>query len=271
MKCEAVDPPSGPIVLLDTTTGRAILRPFPDDWHAEILGIAPDGRWVIGRDSQGGLHIVDTADGHERAGFLPQRTADGLTAWWNMATAPDVDGVVLIRNSDEIHFWDSATSGVRLVVRVAGGPNGVTGLWSAVRSPDRRKLAATCGERTTIMVWDAATGGELGRQHVSRLLGADPTFSPDGRNIQMFDARSGSERACYVQRGEFGRLLGFSPDGRTLWTEGHERGTVNIRGWDVTPAGPPTWLLALTPVGLVFVIADYWRGRRRSGSKLQAT
>jgi hypothetical protein len=81
--------------------------------------------------------------------------------------------------------------------------------------------------------------------------------------IQMFDTRSGAERAYYTQSGEFGRLLGFSPDGRTLWTEMNDAGTVTICGWDTVSPGPPVWLPVTTGFGLLVIIADWRRGRRQ--------
>jgi hypothetical protein len=93
-----------------------------------------------------------------------------------------------------------------------------------------------------------------------------PAMPSRAFTAQLFDTKTGAERTCWTLRGDDCRPIGFSPDGRILWTRTHHVGSVEIRGWDVAPATPPVWLLAVTPVGLGFVVADRLCGRRRRAS-----
>ncbi len=87
--------------------------------------------------------------------------------------------------------------------------------------------------------------------------------------VQLFDTETGAERSVFDQERE-AQLLGFSPDGAMLWTsafvpesaDGH--GVATIRGWAVKSPGPPIWLLAATAVGIIALVLDWHRSRRRA-------
>jgi hypothetical protein len=109
-----------------------------------------------------------------------------------------------------------------------------------------------------------------------------PQLVPQRFLVHLFDARTGAERLVFSQTCDTNDyyLLGFSPDGRTLWT-GESRCALNgvptqpyaivVRGWTVNPSGPPAWLFAVTAVGILFVVVDWRRGRWHKDRKLQAT
>jgi hypothetical protein len=87
--------------------------------------------------------------------------------------------------------------------------------------------------------------------------------------VQRFDAQTGAERAVFDQGGE-GRLLGFSPDGQTLWTSAFvaetadgQQGVAVIRGWVTPSPWPPAWLIAVTAGAGLLASADYRYSRRR--------
>src|SRR5207237_4355333 len=101
-------------------------------------------------------------------------------------------------------------------------------------SPDGSTLAVLIGCETPIY----STLDQL----FHRVLGR-PKVVPRHWLIQLFDTRTGAERAVFSQ-GEEGQLLGFGPDGRTLWTAAHVpaaagsgAGVCVIRGW----VAPSPW------------------------------
>ena len=87
------------------------------------------------------------------------------------------------------------------------------------------------------------------------------------RFVQLFNSATGAELGAFPLH-ESTRLLGFSPDGQTLWTSRPDppnRSPHGYRyeGWAVPTAWPPAWLLAVTVLAILLVIADWYRSRRR--------
>ncbi len=68
---------------------------------------------------------------------------------------------------------------------------------------------------------------------------------------------------CYV--------LGFTPDSQTFWTQrltGDRQSSTRVfEQWPVPSPGVRWWLFAATALGLLFAVADWWRGRRISAPK----
>jgi WD40 repeat protein len=87
--------------------------------------------------------------------------------------------------------------------------------------------------------------------------------------VQLFDTDTGAERAAWTVCGSFrGQVLGFGPDGRSVWTEAHVTEDVwkrDVRVLELWPASgwPPLWLVGLSALGVLLAVADGWRARRR--------
>lgn len=201
----------GPIVLRDVATGQERLRLFGDDPKAEFSHVAPDGSWLIVRDSRNTLLIVDTTDGRQLAAFPAEKQGEAPVGWWHVAVDPDDHGVLLkCPWINELRIWDAHTRSVRLVVtdasRCAGlSPDGR--LIAVVKVHDRgtmlsallfpyfslafnalltpRSVDVYYSLPETVVVIDTTTGRELARHTLSS---ADHTtfyarFSPDGRRL----------------------------------------------------------------------------------------
>jgi WD40 repeat protein len=69
-----------------------------------------------------------------------------------------------------------------------------------------------------------------------------------------------------------GEPFAFGPDGKTIWTyevNGNLADSANmwltVRQWAIPTGRPPAWLLAVTAFGVLMVVADWHRSRRRLG------
>jgi hypothetical protein len=81
---------------------------------------------------------------------------------------------------------------------------------------------------------------------------------------RLFDLTTGSE-AGRVPSGI--TLIGFSPDGRSLWSGSQtvvgDTSLMVVEQWAVPTGRPPAWLLAVTALGVLLAVADWRRTRRR--------
>jgi WD40 repeat protein len=167
--------PHGEVKLWDAETGREI-RTFVVH-TAAVFGVAisPDSRWLAAGCADGMVRIWDTRDPAskarepgrhigtvERVVFLP----DG-----RLASAGGTEA-----GFGEVKIWDLATG---RVLDLRGHTDQV---WGLASSPDGRRLATGCNDRT-IKLWDTATGEEVFtlRGHMSGVIRV--AFSRDGRRI----------------------------------------------------------------------------------------
>jgi hypothetical protein len=100
--------------------------------------------------------------------------------------------------------------------------------------------------------------------------------------LAVFDVRTGemSHRLRGFPDGT--HLIGFGPDGRTVWTMTYTPaapvaaqpkvpaagdGTLRVQQWALSFSWPPAWLVAVTALGLALATADYGRSRRRRAAE----
>jgi len=143
--------------------------------------------------------------------------------------------------TETVHLWDVKTG--RLLHRFrkeTSCPNRL------VFSSDRTMLAAIGDGASSPSLWDVKTGQQL---HILEPLSKDPldveaAFSPDGRLLAVSDYRgqltlysTATGKRLHRWRGHDNPAvaLAFSPDGRSLYSGGHD---TTIVGWDLSELLP---------------------------------
>jgi WD40 repeat protein len=175
----------------------------------QLLSAGRDNSQVVW-DAQTGADVAQL-DGH---------------ASWVEAIAVSADGrrVATAGQDSLIRLWDAATWKPILAPH---GPR--ESIWRLEVSPDGRHAAAGSGDGAH--VWELATGREL-RSPASDYRSGYVLFTPDGKvlvgdaqqHLRVLDIVTGTAAPVAAT----GRLLNFSPDGKTLLTaEGH-----NVLVWD---------------------------------------
>jgi WD40 repeat protein len=262
-----------PLLLHDAGTGKS-LRSFAS-WAGRQGGVAysPDSRMVAftafaGRwPGPGELEVFETAT----AARL-QKITDGKKHLAEPAFSPDGKTVAaLSRTADgkeeSVGLWDVA--GGRLVRRITG----LEPTASCVAfSPDGKLLAVGNIQRTTLQLFDVASGKEARRLPCWPSV-AQVAFSPDGTTIAaaksegvitLQDARTGAARpASPDPDGGIGELR-FLDGGRALLTVG---GEIEARDWRTgrvlrrypDPRKDGWCGLSLSPDGRVIAACD-WNG-----------
>jgi WD40 repeat protein len=138
-----------------------------------------------------------------------------------------------------LQVWDAETGQVRLTFEFPLGASN----WSAVFSPDGRRLASTRADGT-VWLWDAANG-----QKIHELKGHEGqvscvAFSPDGRRlasaswdntVKLWDTDSGQEVLTLTGHDKPVFSVAFDKDGRRLASASWD-GTLRI--WDARPREP---------------------------------
>jgi hypothetical protein len=106
-----------------------------------------------------------------------------------------------------------------------------------------------------------------GPSYFQKLLGAwwPWNSNPDDKRVTVFESVFDSRRIVGQLHGRYGNGY-LSNDGRTMITPCLEsNGSLSLRCWDL-PLRPPLRLVAGIPlgIGLLIVLAGWWRGRRRA-------
>jgi len=88
--------------------------------------------------------------------------------------------------------------------------------------------------------------------------------------VCVFDTATGRPRGVIPIDGSGDSLVvAFDPDGQSIWTV-ELVGPVRARKWAIPTGRPPVWLIVATAAALLFVVADWQRGRRRLANPTQS-
>ncbi|MBM7806190.1 WD40 repeat protein [Geodermatophilus bullaregiensis] len=136
----------------DRTTGEAEERlPLSDASDVFAVDISSDGLTVVAGFVGGSILVWDVASG----GIERWDESTGLL--WNVLVSPDGTKVVTIGYDEQVQVWDRAGTPLFAVA-----DKGSTSANDAAFSPDGRTLA-TVSDAPSAVLWDAATGDEIGR------------------------------------------------------------------------------------------------------------
>jgi WD40 repeat protein len=185
----------GPIRLWDVRTGEE-RGALATDWHSTpVVLFAPDGKHVAAVNDEGGLKLWHVATGKEVASLKTKR-ADPLGGRQpTVLFTPDGDTLVFLDLADKDpwagtpQLWDIPNQ--RPQTTLAPAPVFAV-------SPDGKVVATDGwnqqrGGRTSIKLWDAATGRELATLRGHQFAVDCLAFSPDGRTLASGTVAPGGE------------------------------------------------------------------------------
>jgi RNA polymerase sigma factor (sigma-70 family) len=169
---------NGQLELWDVATGKRV-RALEGPRNAVAYGVAfaPDGKTLAwaGEDQ---VALADVSTGKEILHFdAPGRSA------WSVRFMPDGKALVTGGFDGTVRIWDLTTRKVRSTLH--GGSMGATGI---ALSHDGKRVAEGFQGRSTIRLWDVASGKPLFTDYEGH---ADPVyhlaFAPDGRTLVTGD------------------------------------------------------------------------------------
>ncbi|MGH8905495.1 MAG: DNA-binding protein [Egibacteraceae bacterium] len=205
------------------------------------VALRPDGRSMATASSDRTIRLWDVARRD------PLHVLTGHTGWVN-GVVFNRDGTLLASTGSDatVRLWNPETGEARAVFRAAES----VPFHQVAFSPDGRLLIATrqpdvaastpfpSPELLEPVVWEVATGRELGRLPTDRQRVTSVAFSPDGATvvgglsdgrIRLWDPADRSFRADVPGHQGGVITVAFSPDGRTLASGGFDR---TLRLWD---------------------------------------
>jgi WD40 repeat protein len=253
------------VILWDLADGRpratvtAELRNQPSPVCApRPFQFSPDGRFLMIREEGTGLFWDLSADPPRNLDHLLGGTVLNSQGPPNGFQYPlfNAPGTCFVVPGPEPQSWvihDAATLAPVATCRVGG-----IGFQAPVISPDGRLMAAAVGSSLAKPpVWEVWLANLLGRP--------TPLFGPPSR-ATVFDLTTGAELGR-VPSGS--TLLGFSPDGQSLWSYSQNPDptsggwALEVQQWALPSPRPPLWLFAVTALGVLLGVADVWRAHRR--------
>jgi len=223
-------------------------RPLRDiDLPALRLALAPDGKALAcaNRDT---LWLVDVSTGKE----IRRLVAGPPNLFITLAFSPD--GKTLAAGGEGVRFWDVETGKEK-----PAWDGFKTGVYRLSYSRDGARLAAGGDEYSRVA--EAATGKALAEFDGQAVLSPDGKAAAVGHDkhwVVLWDVDAGQSLCDFGPDSKSGRPVAFSPDGRTLVTNGGPE--AKCRLWDVKSsekrAEMPGEALALSGDGKVLALAE---------------
>ncbi len=219
----------------DTATGREIFTLKGHSGAVYSAAFSRDGQRILTGSGDSTAKIWDGMKGQE----IPVLKGhfDAITS---IAFSPDSQRVLTGSQDNTARVWDTATGRqIHMLKMDSDAPNNswsIAAVWSAVFSPDGRRIA-TASQDKTARIWDAATGEEILRLDYSDVV-ACVAFSPDGRRLvtgsndataTVWDSVTGGKILALPKHGNIVRAVAFSPDGQRILTAS-EDGVAKL--WD---------------------------------------
>lgn len=218
--------------------------------------LSPDGRTLAVRSAIDTVELWDVGSGTVRQ-VLRVAVGGRSPVLDEVVFAPDGSTFAMLPPGGEtIQIWDADTNTAHTPIQVPATGSGLNPLRASdlLYSPDGHTVATT-GD--CLCLWDVATGALLHRIDVP-VQGA--AFAPDGKTIAgaasnragVWDVATGAAVQSFSLSAEgeypggFGWEVRFSPDGRTVVTDGSK-----IRAWD-PETGKRKWLSNILSSNLAF-------------------
>ncbi len=222
----------------------ARIAPVPRDRSVSAVAYSPDGKHLV----------VATSDDKQRLRVLDARTLrelkrmDTATGVMVRGLAYTADGTVLAAAMDgtpSVRLWDGMThkrlqdfaGPARPKRQLPDGRPFPDMTWCVAISPDGRFVAAG-GDDGLALLWDAATGKEVGRLSLANQWVHAVAFSPDGKTlaagsswglIRRLDLASKKEVPTAGDPDFFPAVMALSPDEKQLATCGDRTAQI----WDL--------------------------------------
>jgi len=198
------------ICLHDAATGKAEEPLTGHGGGVHALAWSPDGKTLASASADKTVRLWDRATARAIGRLAQEHEVDGL-AW-----SPDGTTLALGSYGRPLRLWQPATGkDPRLLAGIGGS--------SVAWSPDGKVLGSK--RNSSICLWDAATGQEIGPREGHESTVKSACWSPDGKmlasaswdnTVRLWDARTGHTIRVLERRDSYAVTLAFSADGRTL-------------------------------------------------------
>lgn len=195
--------------------------------YGQSIAFSPDGRRLAVGGEDRSMHVWDTGSGEE---LLSCPGHSGRI--FAIAYSPDGKTIATGSADKTVRVWDAARG--QEIRKLEGHAKDV---YSVRYSADGRTLI-TADYESTVRFWDVGSGAALRTLDGHGLQSNRIAFSADGKrflrashgHISLGDLSTGKELLPSPGHEREIQALKFSPDGRTLFTQG---GDDSIRSWGV--------------------------------------
>lgn len=243
---ESIVSAAGKIVYVwDLASGNERRRFEGHDTEVNSVACSRDGKDIASLTTDGTIHLWDATTGREARRY-PAHKPHTHSVWrsWQLpgysglAFTPDGKQLLSRGSDNKICLWDTATGAKKREFNMLALLFPQTSALGFTLSPDGKILAAFVGkigaEAPHLILWDVATGRVL-QEPAWKDCVWDAAFSPDSKTMAVFvgkqpgvrpyalelwDIASGKKLRTFSPPEDDWRLLGFSPDGKTLAVKG---------------------------------------------------